>query len=280
MVKIMEIMEIIKESMVFPSKDLAKLAIYIVFAIVAVILVACGIAFIALGLADSALWAVIGFILFVAGLAFGFIITGYQISIIKTGIEHTDSAPEFNWKGNLITGIKYLVVNFVYFIIPAIVVLIVAWATNLFGLAYDMFYKMMMASMAAPANATVVINDVVPQSQIIQLGNAMIVTGVVAFVLFVAFALIQTMGQSRLAKTDSLGDALNIPEAFKDIGRIGWGKVLAVVILVFIIIAVINVILNGLNSYINGLSILSIIITPYLTFFAARATGLLYSDIA
>lgn len=280
MVKIMEIMEIIKESMVFPSKDLAKLAIYIVFAIVAVILVACGIAFIALGLADSALWAVIGIILFVAGLAFGFIITGYQISIIKTGIEHTDSAPEFNWKGNLITGIKYLVVNFVYFIIPAIVVLIVAWATNLFGLAYDMFYKMMMASMAAPANATVVINDVVPQSQIIQLGNAMIVTGVVAFVLFVAFALIQTMGQSRLAKTDSLGDALNIPEAFKDIGRIGWGKVLAVVILVFIIIAVINVILNGLNSYINGLSILSIIITPYLTFFAARATGLLYSDIA
>ena len=280
MVKIMEIMEIIKESMVFPSKDLAKLAIYIVFAIVAVILVACGIAFIALGLADSALWAIIGIILFVAGLAFGFIITGYQISIIKTGIEHTDSAPEFNWKGNLITGIKYLVVNFVYFIIPAIVVLIVAWATNLFGLAYDMFYKMMMASMAAPANATVVINDVVPQSQIIQLGNAMIVTGVVAFVLFVAFALIQTMGQSRLAKTDSLGDALNIPEAFKDIGRIGWGKVLAVVILVFIIIAVINVILNGLNSYINGLSILSIIITPYLTFFAARATGLLYSDIA
>lgn len=280
MVKIMEIMEIIKESMVFPSKDLAKLAIYIVFAIVAVILVACGIAFIALGLADSALWAIIGIILFVAGLAFGFIITGYQISIIKTGIEHTDSAPEFNWKGNLITGIKYLVVNFVYFIIPAIVVLIVAWATNLFGLAYDMFYKMMMASMAAPANATVVINDVVPQSQIIQLGNAMIVTGVVAFVLFVAFALIQTMGQSRLAKTDSLGDALNIPEAFKDIGRIGWGKVLAVVILVFIIIAVINAILTGLNSYINGLSILSIIITPYLTFFAARATGLLYSDIA
>ena len=273
-------MEIIKESMVFPSKDLAKLAIYIVFAIVAVILVACGIAFIALGLADSALWAIIGIILFVAGLAFGFIITGYQISIIKTGIEHTDSAPEFNWKGNLITGIKYLVVNFVYFIIPAIVVLIVAWATNLFGLAYDMFYKMMMASMAAPANATVVINDVVPQSQIIQLGNAMIVTGVVAFVLFVAFALIQTMGQSRLAKTDSLGDALNIPEAFKDIGRIGWGKVLAVVILVFIIIAVINAILTGLNSYINGLSILSIIITPYLTFFAARATGLLYSDIA
>ena len=88
------------------------------------------------------------------------------------------------------------------------------------------------------------------------------------------------MAQSRLAKTDSLGYSLNIPEAFKDIGRIGYGKVLAVVILIFIIIAVINALITGLNSYINGIGILSIIVTPYLVFFAARATGLLYSDIA
>lgn len=276
----MEIMEIIKEAMVFPSNDLAKLAIYIVLAIVAGLLAAIGLVLVALGIADSPLWAIIGIILFIAGLVVGFIILGYQISIIKTGIEHTESAPEFDWRGNLITGIKYFVVNIVYLIIPAIIVLIVAWATNLFGLAYDMFYKMAMASMTAPANTTVVINDVVPQSQIIQLGTAMIITGIVAFVLFVIFGIILTMAQSRLAKTDGLGDALNIPEAFKDIGRIGYGKVIAVVILIFVIIGVINAILNGLNGYINGLGILSIIVTPYLTFFSARATGLLYSDIA
>ena len=147
-------------------------------------------------------------------------------------------------------------------------------------MASDMFYKMAMASMTAPANTTVVITDVVPQSQIIALGNAMIITGVVAFVLFVIFAVIQTMAQSRLAKTDSLGDALNIPEAFKDIGKIGYGKVIAIIILIFIIVFVINAIITGLNSYINGFGILSIIATPYLVFFAARATGLLYSDIA
>ena len=276
----MEIMEIIKEAIVFPSNDLAKLAIYIVLAIVAALLAAIGLVFVALGMADSPVWTIIGIILFLAGLVVGFIILGYQISIIKTGIEHTESAPEFDWRGNLITGIKYFVVNIVYLIMPAIVVLIVAWATNLFGLAYDMFYKMAMASMAAPANTTVVINDVVPQSQIIQLGTAMIITGIVAFVLFVIFGIILTMAQSRLAKTDGLGDALNIPEAFRDIGRIGYGKVIAVVILIFVIIGVINAILNGLNSFVNGLGILSIIVTPYLTFFSARATGLLYSDIA
>ena len=276
----MQIMEIIKESMVFPSKDLAKLAIYIVFTIVAAILAFAGITFIALGIADNAIWAVLGIILLIAGLILGFIILGYQISIIKTGIEHAESAPEFNWKGNLITGIKYLVVNIVYYIIPAIVVLIVAWITNIFGQASDIFYKMFEASMTAPANTTVVFTDVVPQSQIIALGNAMIIVGVVAFVMFVIFAIIQTMAQARLAKTDSLGDALNIPDAFRDIGRIGYGKVIAVILLVFIIVIVINAIITGLNSYINGFSILSIIVTPYLIFFTARATGLLYSDIA
>lgn len=276
----MEIMEIIKEAMIFPSNDLAKLAIYIVLSIVGGLLAGIGIALIALGIIDNAIWIILGIILLIAGLAVGFIVSGYLVSIIKSGIDHADSAPEFDWKANLITGVKYLILNIVYFIIPAIIVLIVAWATNIFGMAREMFVGMMQASMAAPANSTVVITDVVPQSMIISFGTALAITSILAFVLFVIFAIIQTMGQSRLANTDSLGDALNIPEAFKDIGRIGYGKVIAVIILIFVIIAVINAIITGLNGYINGISILSIIVTPYLTFFAARATGLLYSDIA
>lgn len=276
----MEIMEIIKEAIIFPSNDLGKLAIYIALSVLGVLLSLMGFVFIALGLADNMVWAIIGILLFIAGLALGFIVSGYLVSIVKSGIDHVESAPEFDWKGNLITGIKYLVVCIVYFIIPAIVVFIIASATNLFGMAQTMFVKMAEASMAAPANTTVVISDVVPQSMIINFGTALITTGIIACVLFVIFAFIQTMAESRLANTDSLGDALNIIEAFKDIGRIGYGKVIAVVLLIFIIIAVINAVLNGLNYYINGIGILSIVVTPYLTFFAARATGLLYSDIA
>ena len=274
----MEITEIIKEAMIFPSKDLAKLAIYIVLSIIAALLAIVGIALFAIGLVDEPVFALLGFIILIAGIILGFVITGYQVSILKSGIEHTESLPAFDWKGNLITGIKYLIVNIVYFIIPAIIVLILAWVTNIFGMAQTMFNQMMEASIAA--NTTVYFADVVPQSLIISFGNALIIVGVIAFILFVIFAIIQTMGISRLAKTDSLGDAVNIPEAFKDIGRIGWGKVLAIVILIFIIIAVINVVINGLNSYINGISLLSIVVTPYLIFFANRATGLLYSDIA
>ena len=276
----MEITEIIKEAMIFPSTDLAKLAVYIVFMIIAGLLSIVGFIYFGIGLASNAAWIVVGIILFALGLVVGFLIMGYQISIIKSGIDHAETAPEFNWKGNLITGIKYFVVNIVYFIIPTIVVLIISWATNLFGMAYTIVSRMMLASMAAPANATIVITDVVPQSLIINFGTAFMITGIIAFILFVIFAIIQTMGQSRLANTDDLKVALNIPEAFRDIGRIGYGKVLAVIILIFVIIAVINVVITGLNSYIGGFSIISIIVTPYLIFFSARATGLLYSDIA
>lgn len=276
----MEITEIIKEAFIFPSNDLANLAVYIALGFVTAILAILGIVFFAIGLSDSIIFAFIGVILFIASLAVGFILSGYQLSIIKSGIDRDENVPSFQWKENLITGIKYLVVCIVYFIIPAIVVLIVGWITNLYGLSSEVFYKMMYASINAPANATVVAEKIVPQSTLVGLGNAMIITGIVAFVLFLIFMFIQTMGESRLANTGSLGDALNIPEAFKDIGRIGWGKVIAVVILIFLVTAVINIIISGLNSYISGIGIISIVVTPYLMFFAARATGLLYSDIA
>ena len=88
------------------------------------------------------------------------------------------------------------------------------------------------------------------------------------------------MGQARLANTGSLAEALNIIEAAKDLTRIGLGKVIAVVLLVIIIVAIINAILGYIFGRIPLLSIISIVIAPYLTFFTLRAYGLLYSDIA
>ena len=277
----MEIIDIIKESFVYPSNDLAKLAIYIALTFVSTILVFLGILLLGMGLTQSAIYAVIGIILFIGAIVVAFILSGYLISIVKSGINHDENLPEFQWKENLITGVKYLVVNIVYFIIPAIIVLIVGGITNLFGLSADVFSKMATASMNAQANTTAVaVSNVVPQSTLASFGTAIAITGIVAVILFIIFLFIETMAESRLANTDSLGDALNIPEAFKDIGRIGWGKVIAVVFLIFIIIAIINSVISGLNYYIPGISIISIVVTPYLTFFASRATGLLYSDIA
>lgn len=276
----MEITEIIKESFIFPANNLKALAIYIAITFVMGILVAGGI-FSALGIQNSALYGILSFILFIIAVLVGFILSGYEIDIIKTGIDLEDLAPDFDWKADLIRGIKAIIVAIVYFIIPAIITLIVAFITNVPGNFVNVVQYVNQT--AVNANGTVVANSVlemVPDSVMSGLVGSISITLLVAAVLFIIFSFIQVMANSRLANTDSLGEALNIPEAVKDISRIGVGKVLATLILVFIVSLVIGAILSAVYQQVPQLSILNIIVTPYLMFFTNRATGLLYSDIA
>ena len=276
----MEITEIIKESFIFPANNLKALAIYIAITFVMGILVAGGI-FSALGIENSALYGILSFILFIIAVLVGFILSGYEIDIIKTGIDLEDLAPDFDWKADLIRGIKAIIVAIVYFIIPAIITLIVAFITNVPGNIVNV--TQYINQTAVNANGTVVANSVlemVPDSVMSGLVGSISITLLVAAVMFIIFSFIQVMANSRLANTDSLGEALNIPEAVKDISRIGVGKVLATLIIVFIVSLVIGAILSAVYQQVPQLSILNIIVTPYLMFFTNRATGLLYSDIA
>lgn len=276
----MEITEIIKESFIFPANNLKALAIYIAITFVMGILVAGGI-FSALGIQNSALYGILSFILFIIAVLVGFILSGYEIDIIKTGIDLEDLAPDFDWKADLIRGIKAIIVAIVYFIIPAIITLIVAFITNVPGNIVNV--TQYINQTAVNANGTVVANsllEMVPDSVMSGLVGSISITLLVAAVLFIIFSFIQVMANSRLANTDSLGEALNIPEAVKDISRIGVGKVIATLILVFIVALVINAILSAVYQQVPQLSILNIIVTPYIMFFTNRATGLLYSDIA
>lgn len=110
------------------------------------------------------------------------------------------------------------------------------------------------------------------------LGNGFL-TILIVFVIGVVFAFAQFMAVCRLAKTESLGDALAIGEAIGDISRVGMLKVLVTVIAVFVIgfiIAFVFGLISQANSTIGG--ILLGIFGVYFVFFYNRAIGLLYSD--
>lgn len=277
----MDITEIIKEAFVFPSQDLGKLAIYIVLTIVIAGLATGSVLSVIYGALDSGAYAVVGVILFIIALLIGFINSGYQISIIKSGIDGSE-APEFVWKKNLIEGFYNLIINIVYFIIPAIITAIVGFATNVHG----NFQTALQEAVTSSINATITTNATAPAVSTVSntvmnsLFSSIAITAAVGIILFLIFAFIQTMAQARLANTGSLGAALHIIEAFKDIGRVGYGKVIAVIILVAIITIIINAIIGFIASYVPALGIVSIIVTPYLIFFAYRATGLMYADIS
>lgn len=276
----MEILDIIKDAFVFPSQNLEKLAIYIVLTFVLGILAVGGIVSLGIAIPQDHI-PILGIIFFIVGIILALIISGYQLAILKTGIDLDENAPSIDWKNDLINGIKLLVVSIVYFIIPAIVVFIVGLITNVPGNVVNIINE----AALSPANATAVANSTgvvssISQPAIAALTSSLAITALVAIILFIIFAFIETMGQARLANTGSLAEALNIIEAAKDITRIGIGKVIAVILLVVIIVAVINGVLGYIYGRIPILSLLSIIVAPYLTFFTQRASGLLYSDIA
>ena len=88
------------------------------------------------------------------------------------------------------------------------------------------------------------------------------------------------MGQCRLAKTEDLVDALSIGEAIGDISKVGVVKLILFIVVITVISLALFVIvgfINRWNTVIGG--ILIGILGVYITFFTARATGLLYSDI-
>ena len=276
----MEIIDIIKDSFMFPANNLTALAIYIAITFVIGILAAGGAAVGALGV-NSGAFVIVAAILFILALVVAFVLAGYEVDIIKTGIDLEDEAPSIDFKNDLVRGIKAIIVVIVYYIIPAIITMIVAFLTNVPGNVVNVMGYVNQA--AANTNGTVVASsalEMVPKDVMSSLVGSISITLIIAFVLFVIFSFFQYMANARLANTDSLGEALNIPEAFRDLSRIGIGKVIATVILMAIIVSVITGILSFVYGKIPILSILNIIVSPFLMFAMNRANGLLYSDIA
>ena len=107
-----------------------------------------------------------------------------------------------------------------------------------------------------------------------------ILTLIIVAIMYIVFAFAQFMAVCRLAKYNSLGEALSIGEAIGDISKVGMLKVLITVIAVFIIgfiIAFICALIYNYHNIIGGL--LLGIFGVYAIFFYNRAIGLLYSQV-
>ncbi len=274
----MEVMDLIKDAFLFPSKNPRVLLIYIILAILVGGLSTTGTLIYALGFVvpEGFLW---GGLAVVIAMVIGWVMSGYLISVIKSGIDLDDEVPEFVWWDNFITGFDNFIVSIVYFIIPAFIVAVVGYATNIYGNIMTVAMAIVAEAQGAYLGTSVIAYDAIAQAMV-NLVFALATTISVAVVLFVIFSFLQTMAEARLANTGSLSEALNVFEAAKDIKRIGVAKVIIVILLIFVVVAVIEMVLSAVYSYVPFLSILSVIVGPYLVFFAQRAVGLLYSDIA
>ncbi|MER2049443.1 MAG: DUF4013 domain-containing protein [Solibacillus sp.] len=236
----MEITEIIQDALAYPINNIKAFIIYLILGIILGIATAGTVGAVAASAAIDNVLAALGsgIIGVVIALFIAFIITGYELDIVKYGIERNSGAPGIDIVRQFINGVKLFAVEIVYFIIPIVISAILA-------VIFQHWVSILIAA-----------------------------------ILGIIFGLAAFMAQCRLAKTGDIGYALSIMDAIDDISRVGVVKLLLLLIIIFIIAFILYFIVGLISQWnptVGG--IIMGIVGVYITFFSARATGLIYSDV-
>jgi len=262
----MEVTEIFKDALTYSTKDWNKLLILgVLFLIMGIFEVLGKFGF---QIANN-VGAQIGLILTgLIALFFTLLINGYGLSITRDTIGLQEEIPEFDWVKNLIDGIKLLILEIVYYIIPLIVVVIVAYATGAFS------YIVEIINYVITYGATNI-----PQSIILEAAVSFLLVFLVGGIFYIIFTLLYYIATAILAETDSLVEAINIIEVFNKIGEIGLANYLIWAVLLVIISFVIGII-GGIIQIIPliGLIIVMLVIYPFIKILSSRALGLIYNE--
>ena len=126
----MSISEMFSDALAYPFNNIKALLLYVVLGIIVALLggatiVDFAVAFTTKGVGGAALagLGIVGVILFVLVV---FLVEGYALDIIKYGIERRSDGPGIDFGRQVSNAIKLVVVSIVYYIVPAIITLILS----------------------------------------------------------------------------------------------------------------------------------------------------------
>jgi hypothetical protein len=236
----MELGDIISDALSYPMNNLESLLIYIVLGfIMALVVIFTGIGAILGASNNNGAGLFVALIGFIICLILVFAIDGYALDIIKSGIEKRQDGPTVDFARQTANGVKLFIVQFVYFIIPIIICLLLAlvfrgWIVYIIGLILFIIFGLA-ASMGQCRLAKTE-----------DLGFALNIGE--------AIADLQKIGTVKVILT-----------------------IASIAVLSFIIIFVITAIFSLIST--DLARIISSIVSVYLLFFGNRAMGLLYSEI-
>ena len=262
--------EIIIDAIKYPISDIRKFLIFCAL----IIIMSLSTVLPSYGVKNNTL----SIILTLVTLIVSFIVLGYSIEVIKSGTESDDTLPDFDYVKQFVLGVKALILDIIYFIIPLILTLLVASASKLFSSFTEIIYVGIDSMANGTTNVTTII-AAVPKSTMNTFTNALAVTLVVAIILFTIFSLMSFTATVRFAKTGSGTEGLRFREILKDMKKIGFIKIIVTLIVIYIITFVMVLVLTliGLIPYI-GVFISIFVGVPFILLFLYRAIGLLYAD--
>ena len=128
----MIVMEIMKDAFNYPLKNIKALVLYLILGIILGVVIALTAAAVIAGVENNSVLTVVGLGLIgtLISVFLAFVISGYGLDVIKYGIERNSGAPGIDIVRQSINGVKLLVVDLVYFIIPIIIAIVLALIFN------------------------------------------------------------------------------------------------------------------------------------------------------
>ncbi|MBS7643250.1 DUF4013 domain-containing protein [Candidatus Bathyarchaeota archaeon] len=177
-----------------------------------------------------------------------FIVEGYMWRVVHSTPSSKDP-PQLEHYGEMwVNGLKIVVVSLIYMIIPIIIILFGTWE--------------------------LIVRTMIHGLQL----RFLTITGIIAIFIGIVLAfllsIILAMGIVHMIKHNNFGKAFAFREILSIIKKIGWGKYMAWLAIVFIVMMVVHAI-----SRIPGVGwLISIVITPVFYVFVSRSAALIYCD--
>jgi hypothetical protein len=189
------------------------------------------------------------------------IVTGYASRVLRES-PGADSPPKLVDYGDLfMDGLRIAIASIIYMLVPLLLI----------GAGIGSF----IAAMVMQGGADFVLKGFTLDQMFLFVGTglALVLTGaLIAFVMLIMLV----AGIAHMIKTGHFGKAFAFGEILGKIGKIGWGKYLAWIILVAIIAAIVSAVTAAIPQPLGWL--VSAIIGPGLIVFFFRSLGLLYSE--
>ena len=185
-----------------------------------------------------------------------FVISGYGLDIVKSGINMNHQGPKIDFAGQFIKGLKLFAVNIVYYLIPVIIGVILAvifqhWVSGLITIILSVIFSLAAIMAKCRLAKSEDIMDALSVGQAIgDISRVGIVKVILLIIVFIVLLLI------------SFSIAALLVHGFSTLDGMVGNHVVGV---------------GMLGNYVVG-AVMGII-GVYLVFFIGRATGLLYSDV-
>lgn len=266
----MNLREIIMDAIKYPISDTRKFLIFCAL----IILITLSTVIPSYGVKNGTLTIILTLVTLIVS----FIVLGYSVDVIKCGTEGKDTLPDFDYVKNFVIGIKAFILDIIYFLIPAVIVIIVASATGLFSSFTKIIYSSIDAMSNGATNFTAIMATI-PKSTMDTFTNSLTITLIVAIILFIIFSLMSFTALVRFAKSGSGVEGLRFREILKDMSNVGFLKIIITLIVIYLIAFALTLVISliGLIPYI-GVFIGMYIGIPFIILFLYRAIGLLYAD--